>query len=223
MLRIRTVAAAVIVFGLATAGAAAQSAPGKPLPLLQITQPKAKPKHHVLARRIVKRAPARHIARRHTDRHVAAIAVPVAEPAQKAAPGGSIWPAADTAATGEISTYTPPPAHIATELVINAEPDEIVTGSQPGSQTIPQGGMTLAADHTTVPAPAEAAAPKPAVRALVVAPAAAQPDPVGSASWIAQVLAALGGAITAGIVAWFLIRSGPPREADDEWGEAESA
>ncbi len=36
-------------------------------------------------------------------------------------------------------------------------------------------------------------------------------DPVGSASWIAQVLAALGGAVTAGTVAWFLIGGGPVR------------
>jgi hypothetical protein len=36
-------------------------------------------------------------------------------------------------------------------------------------------------------------------------------NPIGSASWIAQVLAALGGAIAAGSVAWFLIGSGPQR------------
>jgi hypothetical protein len=36
-------------------------------------------------------------------------------------------------------------------------------------------------------------------------------SPVGSASWIAQVLAALGGAVAAGTVAWFLIGSGPVR------------
>ena len=34
---------------------------------------------------------------------------------------------------------------------------------------------------------------------------------VGSASWIAQVLAALGGAIAAGVVAWFLLGTGPQR------------
>jgi hypothetical protein len=34
---------------------------------------------------------------------------------------------------------------------------------------------------------------------------------VGSASWIAQVLAALGGAIAAGAVAWFLLGTGPVR------------
>lgn len=34
---------------------------------------------------------------------------------------------------------------------------------------------------------------------------------VGSAAWIAQVLAALGGAIAAGVLAWFLIGDGPVR------------
>lgn len=34
---------------------------------------------------------------------------------------------------------------------------------------------------------------------------------IGSASWIAQVLAALGGAVAAGTLAWFLIGGGPVR------------
>jgi hypothetical protein len=34
---------------------------------------------------------------------------------------------------------------------------------------------------------------------------------VGSVSWIAQVLTALGGAVTAGVVAWFLLGTGPVR------------
>jgi len=34
---------------------------------------------------------------------------------------------------------------------------------------------------------------------------------IGSIAWIAQVLAALGGAVTAGVVAWFLIGAGPAR------------
>lgn len=42
-------------------------------------------------------------------------------------------------------------------------------------------------------------------------PAGKTTDPVGSASWIAQVLAALGGAVVAGAVAWFLIGGGPVR------------
>jgi hypothetical protein len=34
---------------------------------------------------------------------------------------------------------------------------------------------------------------------------------VGSAGWTAQVMAALGGAVAAGAVAWFLIGAGPQR------------
>ena len=38
-----------------------------------------------------------------------------------------------------------------------------------------------------------------------------QRSEVGSVSWILEVLAALGGAVTAGSVAWFLIGSSPQR------------
>jgi len=64
------------------------------------------------------------------------------------------------------------------------------------------------------PAPVKMAAaapamPKAAARAMLYRPST--PSPVGSASWIAQLLAALGGAIAAGLVAWFLIRPAPRR------------
>ena len=51
----------------------------------------------------------------------------------------------------------------------------------------------------------------PAVRTVFAAPAHQDSSSVGSASWIAQILAALGGAVAAGAVAWFLIGSGPQR------------
>lgn len=68
-------------------------------------------------------------------------------------------------------------------------------------------------------APAANAAPAPqsggdgaaTAKAALVAPVKADASPVGSVSWIAQVLAALGGAIAAGAVAWFLIGGGPQR------------
>jgi hypothetical protein len=50
---------------------------------------------------------------------------------------------------------------------------------------------------------------KPAVQAMVATPA--HTNPIGSPSWIAQVLAAFGGAVAAGSVAWFLIGSTPQR------------
>jgi len=79
--------------------------------------------------------------------------------------------------------------------------------------------LDLAADNdnsaTAGAAPSEstdAAAPVQAVLAAPVNQDASQnTDTVGSASWIAQVLAAFGGAVAAGAVAWFLIGSGPVR------------
>jgi hypothetical protein len=46
---------------------------------------------------------------------------------------------------------------------------------------------------------------------MVMAAAHEDENQVGSASWIAQVLAALGGAIAAGSVAWFWIGASPRR------------
>jgi hypothetical protein len=44
-----------------------------------------------------------------------------------------------------------------------------------------------------------------------VATAQPQGGEVGSTSWILQVMAALGGAVAAGSVAWFLIGAAPQR------------
>lgn len=83
---------------------------------------------------------------------------------------------------------------------------------------VPAAEPAVAAAQPAAPAPAPVAtktasavaAPVPAAHALVSA--TAQPrSPVGSASWIAHLLAALGGALTAGVVAWFLIRPTPER------------
>jgi hypothetical protein len=74
--------------------------------------------------------------------------------------------------------------------------------------------MAKAASHAEYVAPAPAAAGQNASdqNASAAQNANAQDvSAVGSASWIAQVLAALGGAIAAGTVAWFLIGAGPAR------------
>ncbi len=49
------------------------------------------------------------------------------------------------------------------------------------------------------------------VQTVLAAPVHNDANPVGSASWIAQVLAALGGAVAAGVTAWFMIGTGPQR------------
>ncbi len=76
--------------------------------------------------------------------------------------------------------------------------------------------IDLAADDTAgakARVPLDQAAAAPTARVAFAAPIRKDEtgSPVGSASWIAQVLAALGGAVTAGTVAWFLIRGGPQR------------
>jgi hypothetical protein len=72
---------------------------------------------------------------------------------------------------------------------------------------------------TAAPAdPATAAAAIDAPKADLVAPKTS----VGSASWIMQIMAALGGAVAAGSAAWFLIGSASPRIKLSEWDEANS-
>jgi hypothetical protein len=55
---------------------------------------------------------------------------------------------------------------------------------------------------------------------MIVTPAPAESaakNPIGSAPWLFQVLAALGGALAAGAVAWFLILRGRSVPRDEEF------
>jgi hypothetical protein len=81
-------------------------------------------------------------------------------------------------------------------------------------------------------APAASAAPSGSVPPAAVAALAAEMDSakaevappkstIGSASWIMQIMAALGGAAAAGSAAWFLIGSASPRIKLSEWQEAD--
>jgi len=74
--------------------------------------------------------------------------------------------------------------------------------------------MDLAAKNDSGNEPASAAnvaAFTPSTQTVLAAPVHTERSQIGSGSWIAQVLAALGGAVAAGAVAWFLIGSGPVR------------
>ncbi len=77
-----------------------------------------------------------------------------------------------------------------------------------------------AAPETAAAAPVQNAAAEPVVRAMVATPDPAGSNaqsPVGSASWTMQVLAAFGGAVAAGAVAWFLILRGRREPEDAEF------
>jgi hypothetical protein len=121
------------------------------------------------------------------------------------------------------------PAPVTNEAAAESAPNEIVAGApsaatrtQPvanATQPAPASPPQPAAAKPVPPAPmkaAQAAVPENqtlaepgkaarAVRVMVATPAYEDTGPVGSASWIARVLAALGGAFAAGSIAWFLI------------------
>lgn len=248
-IRIATAGASLLFFLAVTLGsAAAQSETtgpvGKPLPLLQFTRhtgetrlpshpklaaieaKKKKPSRPRIARHIVAK-PHREIA----DARPAPAPSPVApRAAPESKPENTLgntlqntWPTADVAAQGVMPTLTPdqPPPSVTTEPTVDADPNQIVTGSHSVQAALPDGlnraGPPADPDPIQAAAPPANSPPKttavasaaPVVHAMVVT---AEPqNPIGSASWLAQVLAALGGAIAAGAVAWFLIRPAPVR------------
>lgn len=165
---------------------------------------------------------------------------PPATPPQTAPQNDSqgVWPTSTSSALGYAATPnadgttaalapSAAPASVTTEHVVDNDPNGILNGAHavPAAVTSP---VTPAA---TAPQPAAAAKPlttnpasaSPPVKMAAAAPIGSKlpvhvmlfrpsaPSPVGSASWIAQLLAALGGAIAAGAVAWFLIRPAPER------------
>lgn len=235
-----TLAAAVLGAAIASAAAQSAGAP-LPLLQFSHPKSKTKPAAHpkletnkVVAKSEHKPVAKRRIARRPTATPPQAVAaVPqTPEPAgadalpANAQPANT-WPTAGTVAPGLTGTLAPPqpgPA-VPTASVVQTSPNEIVSGGQAVLVTSPDqiNAADLAADNhpqtANEPAPntaatADPATSPPAATAMVARASVEKPEtpsPVGSASWIAQVLAALGGALAAGIVAWFLIRPAPIR------------
>jgi hypothetical protein len=230
------VSAAVLLFsGLLAASASAQTATaepvGKPLQILKIIEepnhPEAKPDaklaHKSAPKRRVKVAarkkPHGHIvtAGRHRPLVTAhAFNAPATEPSV---------PAPNPPAPADVAAAAPLPEPVTAPAEQN--PSEIVVAGQAVKVMSPDNvnDTDLAADdastQTNDAAPMAATSP-PAMREIVdpqpksdsMKAAAVEPpktSSVGSTSWILQVLAALGGAVTAGSVAWFLIGSTPQR------------
>jgi len=189
--------------------------------------------------KLAERRASRHMARRvHAKMRVAERArelpAPPPAPPQTAPQNDSrtIWPAPAAAMTGNSLPGTAPavaPAtSVVTERVVDSDPNAILNGGHAVPAALPAPAkpapsalkpLPAAPDPTTasssapvnVAAAAAPIAPKPTVRAMLFKPRPS--GPVGSASWLAHVLAALGGAIAAGGVAWLLIRPAPERTA----------
>jgi hypothetical protein len=197
--------------------------------------------HHTPAARVARAKSADKPAHRHFAKHTtkgvhAKMRVAEARRDLPAPPAAAqpknVWP---TPALGYAATPRPEdgttaalaparaPASVTTEQVVATDPNGILNGGHavPAAMPVPVASVVGAPktpatkSATTVPSPlvkvasAAATAPKLPVHAMLFRPSA--PGAVGSASWIAQLLAALGGAIAAGAVAWFLIRPAPER------------
>jgi len=264
MLSIRIAAAgAIVAIAVGGAGgAAAQTAPGSPMPLLQILKapteaaPKAPTKAtanhhlqrpHISAARIAKKAKfawkartrARHILARVDQRPAPAQPAPQTpaadvEPTPNTAPALAVstngsQPDGSPVAAGDVGVepapgaISPPPDDGLRAIVVDgqtvqvASPNEVNDIDRDADMSTAPEDAALKGDFSAFApaAPAEptasAALAGPTAPATMAAAAPQAVSPIGSASWIAKLLAALGGAIAAGSAAWFLIGSAPPR------------
>ena len=176
---------------------------------------------HAGAKRTAKREHERRL--HHVTQHRIAASPPFAAPptppqtALSFAPTESPPAAPATAPNDASAVSTPaiaPPADSETstiaitgESVQMKQPDQINSLDRAATQTP---GSSSAPTPTIQPDTATAA-PQTVLAAPAQAEKSGDADSVGGASWLAQVLAALGGAVAAGAVAWILIGSGPMR------------
>jgi hypothetical protein len=167
-----------------------------------------------------------HIMLAERKRHQLQAAAQVAD----ASASDNAWPAAPTAMTADATTLAPvpqiPPAPqivapvagaTASELVVDGQTIQVASTDQANEIDLAANDAVVASDASLGTMIASNAAPtevtEPAVKpdAASAMAAQAQGADVSSTSWFLQVMAALGGAVAAGSVAWFLIGSAPQR------------
>jgi hypothetical protein len=230
MLSIRVVAAGAaltLLSGLAAGGALAQTAtdqtPGKPLQLLQwmhttaqSSEPKMRPRAKMTERKIT-----------HTATAVAKHRRSPVETAE-ATPQATVWAPLNAVASDSTTiAATAEPVPETAVVPANPNPSELVVAGQTVQIASPDqvNELDLAAQDSAAAAskatPADPASAFPATNnvteaalksdSLAAASLGAYASQVGSTSWIAKVLAALGGAVAAGSAAWFLIGATPQR------------
>jgi hypothetical protein len=228
------VIASVLTIGGATAQSAASGQAGQPLALLAGLKPphehkthQAKTSAHAKAasrtsKSVAAGKPARHIKLASKTHHTILAAQPVDPPAQTAADAlpENAWlsqppaPAQTMPSDAAQQTGNAAPALDAAAADTQAAPSAVVVDGQTVDVATPDqvNAIDLAADeHHDAAISDDRANAEPPAQRILAAPVHKDGSPVGSASWIAQVLAAFGGAVTAGAVAWFLIGGGPQR------------
>lgn len=236
-----TAIAVALAVGGAQAQTAPSEPVGKPLALLAGLRPPHEGKAHEAKARGRAKAPyraaekaaakrphtARKVAARHS-RHVAlkkherrgrtlAATATIADLPPRSAPPANDWSTVATPAPAAI-TAAPMP----TDVAVAPTPPKTANGDSLNASAVvngqtaqvdahnPVNSLDLAATQEATPN-AQANIAEATSQTVLAAPVHRDTSPVGSASWIAQVLAAFGGAVAAGAVAWFLIGGGPVR------------
>jgi hypothetical protein len=203
MLSIRIVTAGAIMV-VAVTGAQAQTstntAPGKPISLLQILeQPsKAKTKPHVrIAAKTSKKSASKKTHLATAEEH------PPQWSAQSEidAVPASVWPASDTSPAGPAEPA--PDAPSLSEIVVGGRTVQVASANDINV-------IDLAADDPNALAEMRSAITASEATSSTMAALTRQDDSeIAAQSWIAELFATLGGAFAAGSVAWFLIGSAP--------------
>ena len=220
MRRIRILTALAALSIMTAGGAAAQAetdtAPGNPIPLLKILAKPDKTRTKIPGKRVGRRVDKTHMA---TKTRALLYRSAKARPAAPSAAADDALPTNVAAApsAAQLAAASPPP----TAPFAEPMPSELVVGGRTVQVTAPDnvnaideaaGTQRVAASAATAAARlSDGAEAEPASETATVARAQPERSPVGSASWIMQILAALGGAFAAGSAAWFLIGSAPQR------------
>jgi hypothetical protein len=202
MLSIRIVTAgAVLAFAVSTAAAQDSDAPGQPGSLLKMLMHSSEPTTAPPAE--AKRVSAKPIrTAKHFHHHATRIAAGAENPESTSEP----------APTAE-RTPTPEPASWSAQAAIDAAPPSIwpagnaptFAGVSDPEPQVASAGPSLSNDRSAATSNA-LADPQPAP---VVA--AAQQDEDARDAWFEEILATLGGALAAGLAAWFLFGTVPQR------------
>jgi hypothetical protein len=161
-----------------------------------------------------------HMVAERKRRHQSAVQVAEAPASDNA------WPAAPTATPVDAATLAPAPAPQIVAPVAGATPGQLIVDGQiiQVASADEANEIDLAANDASVASDASLGAATTGNAAMTevneppvksdstsAAVAPAQSADVSSTSWFLQVMAALGGAVAAGSVAWFLIGSAPQR------------
>jgi hypothetical protein len=215
MLMIRFITAGAVLMmavGAAAAQGAAGDTAGKPVSLLQVLSQPAKTTTAKPHARLAARRAAKHWARKSHEH--ATDEADTEQPAQDAAnttanaTAANVWTTGDAAPLAGIATDATAPTVVP---AIDQNLSELVVGGHTVQISAPDqfNAIDLAADHQTTPL---AAADAQSTSAPAVA--LAEPDDQNRNTWYEELLATLGGALAAGMVAWLLIfgvGAGPQR------------